>query len=338
MISSIFSPLFYKKEKLKVTVRDFKKEDAKGIIELIKDNYGDTYYRKEFYNPQMWIEAFEKRKIIPIIAEYENRVVGQFSLIINDGYNVEIGMAVVHPEFKGRGIMNQMFNYLIHKAKEMGVFAIYGEAIMFHPFSQKANLTHNMVETALHLGEVAHWISQKEFKFEKRSGVLVSYLLLKKEKRNYYFPTIYKKLITNRIKKLKISVIKIKRKRIKPKLELYLKESLKIAIIRVDNKVRNFEKKFNLYFSKAKLKADMIYVDINLHSIKVDEIVKFVNKRGFFYSGILFYRYDGMDYLRLQYENRHKIEEKLNVCYSKYCKNLTKFILKDKKRVKKFVL
>jgi 1,4-dihydroxy-2-naphthoyl-CoA synthase len=103
----------------------------------------------------------------------------------------------------------------------------------------------------------------------------------------------------------------------------------------------NYAKEIGLIndnFSKAKLKADMIYVDINLHSIKVDEIVKFVNKRGFFYSGILFYRYDGMDYLRLQYENRHKIEEKLNVCYSKYCKNLTKFILKDKKRVKKFVL
>jgi hypothetical protein len=57
------------------------------------------------------------------------------------------------------------------------------------------------------------------------------------------------------------------------------------------------------------------------------------NKKGFFYSGLLFYRYDGMDYLRLQFENRHKIEERLNVCFSNYCKKLTKFILKDKKRV-----
>ncbi|WP_024791133.1 GNAT family N-acetyltransferase [Lebetimonas sp. JS032] len=334
-VSNIFSPLFVKQEKLFVNIRDFKKEDANGIVELIRKNYADTYYRKGFYDANMWIKAYNEKRLIPIIAEYQGKIVGQFSLILNDKYNAEIGIAVVHPDFKGRGIMNQMFDYLIKKAKSIKLYAIYGEAIMFHPFSQKANLSHSMVETALHFGEVAHWISQKEFKFEKRSGVLISYLLFKKEKRNYYLPEIYKKIMLERIKKLKITVTKTKIKRIKPKLELKVKKILKIAIIRADSRVKNFEKKFNFIFSKAKIKADMIYLDINLHSHYVEKIVEFASKKGFFYSGILFYRYDGMDYLRLQFENRHKIEEKLNVCYSKYCKKLTKFILKDKKRVNK---
>jgi len=91
-VSNVFSPFMYKKEKLNVIVRDFKENDAKGIIELIKANYGDTYYRKDFYNPDTWVRAYKEKKIIPIIAEYENRVVGQFSLIINDKYNGEIGI------------------------------------------------------------------------------------------------------------------------------------------------------------------------------------------------------------------------------------------------------
>ena len=332
-VSNVFSPFMYKKEKLNVIVRDFKESDAKGIVELIKANYGDTYYKKEFYNPQKWVEVNEKGEIFSIIAEYDNKVVGQFSLIINDKYNAEIGVAVVHPDYKGRGIMNQMFDYLIEKAKSLGLYVIYGEAIMFHPFSQKANLSHGMIESALQLGEVAHWIIQKEYKFDKRTATLVSHLLFKKEKRNYYLPKVYKKVLLDRIKRFNIPITRTKLKNIKPRLELYLKKSLQLSAIRIDDKVKNFEKKFNLLFSRAKINSDMIYADINLHSDKVEEIVKFLNKKGFFYSGLLLYRYDGMDYLRLQYENRHKIEEKFNVCYSKYCKFLSKFVLKDKKRV-----
>ena len=332
-VSNVFSPFMYKKEKLNVIVRDFKESDAKGIVELIKANYGDTYYKKEFYNPQKWVEVNEKGEIFSIIAEYDNKVVGQFSLIINDKYNAEIGVAVVHPDYKGRGIMNQMFDYLIEKAKSLGLYVIYGEAIMFHPFSQKANLSHGMIESALQLGEVAHWIIQKEYKFDKRTATLVSHLLFKKEKRNYYLPKVYKKVLLDRIKRFNIPITRTKLKNIRPRLELYLKKSLQLSAIRIDDKVKNFEKKFNLLFSRAKINSDMIYADINLHSDKVEEIVKFLNKKGFFYSGLLLYRYDGMDYLRLQYENRHKIEEKFNVCYSKYCKFLSKFVLKDKKRV-----
>lgn len=137
----------------------------------------------------------------------------------------------------------------------------------------------------------------------------------------------------DRVEKLKIPITNTKVRRIKPKLELMLKSILKIAIIRSDSKIKNFENRFNILFSKAKINSDMIYLDINLESHYAPEIVEFANKKGFFYSGLLLYRYEGMDYLRLQFENRHKIEERLNVYYSDYCRKLTNFVLKDKQRV-----
>ena len=333
IITNIRSPIVYKQKELNAVIRDIKTGDGRDIVELFRENYGDTYYKKNFYNPSTWEEMAKSNKYYPIVAEYEGRVIGQFLLTLNDKYNGEIGAVVVHPDFKGRGLMNKMFDYLIQKAKSLGLFAIYGEAIMFHPFSQKANLKHGMIETALQLGEVASFIAQKEIKFEKRTGTLVGYKLFKTTPKSLYIPKIYEKIIKNRYKKAGIKLKKTSIKPIRQKIKLWENRLLKIAGIIIDGKIKNFENRFNLLFSRAKVSAEMIYADINLQTKEVDEIVKFLNKKRFFYSGVLFYRYGGKDYLRLQFENTHNVEEKYNVCYSEYCKFLSKYVLRDKKRV-----
>ncbi|WP_457564352.1 GNAT family N-acetyltransferase [Caminibacter sp.] len=331
--STIFSPLFYSKKPENIIVRDIKAGDGKDIVEVFRANYFDTYYKKSFYNPKTWDEMVESDKYYPIVAEIEGRVVGEFLLTKNDEFNGEISAAVVHPDFQGMGIMNRMFDYLIERAKSLGLKAIYGEAIMFHPFSQKANLKHGMIESAYQLGEVASWIAQRNKKFDKRSGTLVGYLVFDKKKRSIYAPKIYKNLIIERYKKLKIPLVKTTIRPLKKFLGIWENELLKVGGIIIDGKVKNFENRFHLLFSRLKVKNDMIYADINLHTREIDEIVEFLNKKRFFYSGVLFYRYNGFDYLRLQFENTHNVEEKLNVCYSEYCKFLKKFVLKDKKRV-----
>ena len=331
--STIFSPLFYPKKELKVTIRDIKIGDGEDIVEIFRANYFDTYYKKHFYNPKTWDEMVKSKKYYPVVAEIDRKVVGQFLLIKNDEYNGEIGAVVVHPDFKGMGIMNKMFDYLIQKAKELNLKAIYGEAIMFHPFSQKANLKHGMVESAYQLGEVASWVAQKDVKFDKRSGTLVGYLVFDKKPRVVFAPKIYEKIIKDRYKKLNIPLSKRIVRPIKNKLSIWENNLLRVGGLVIDGRVKNFENRFRLLFSKLKLKNDMIYADINLHSSEAEEITYFLNRLKFFYSGVLFYRHNGNDYLRLQYENTHNIEEKLNVCFSSYCKFLKKFVLKDKRRV-----
>ncbi len=331
--SGISSPFFIVRGKIDAIIRDIKKEDAKDVVELFKLNYGDTYYKKSFYDPKTWVEMVESEKYYPVVAEVKGRIVGQFLLTKNDKYNGEIGAVVVHPDFQGRGLMNKMFDYLLKKAESLGLYAIYGEAIMFHPFSQKANLKHGMIETALQLGEVASWIAQKDIKFEKRSGTLVGYKIFKKQKRSLYAPKVYKKLILDRYKKASLPLSKASIRPIKKRLSLWENRLLKISGIIIDGRVKNFENRFNLLFAKAKLRGEMIYADINLHTREIEEITKFLNKKRFFYSGVLFYRYNGFDYLRLQFENTHNVEERLNVCYSDYCKFLSKFVRRDKKRV-----
>jgi N-acetylglutamate synthase-like GNAT family acetyltransferase len=331
--SGISSPFFIVKKPVDAIIRDIKKGDSKDIVELFRANYDDTYYKKSFYNPKTWEEMVESKKYYPVVAEIDGKVVGQFLLTVNDKYNGEIGAVVVHPDYKGRGLMNKMFDYLIKKAESLGLSAIYGEAIMFHPFSQKANLKHGMIETALQLGEVASWIAQKDIKFEKRSGTLVGYKIFNRQKRSLYTPKIYRKLILDRYKKASLPISKAAIRPIKKSLRLWENRLLKLSGIIIDGKVKNFENRFNTLFTKAKLRGEMVYADINLHTPEIEEITEFLNKKRFFYSGVLFYRYNGFDYLRLQYENTHNVEERLNVCFSEYCKFLSKFVIRDKKRV-----
>jgi len=331
--SGISSPFFIIRDKVDAIIRDIKPGDGKDIVELFRANYDDTYYKKSFYDPQTWENMVNSDKYYPVVAQIGSKVVGQFLLTKNDRYNGEIGAVVVHPDYKGRGLMNKMFDYLIKKAQSLNLSAIYGEAIMFHPFSQKANLKHGMVETALQLGEVASWIAQKDVKFEKRSGTLVGYKIFNKQKRKLYAPKIYKRMILERYKKASLPISKAAIRPIKKSLRLWENRLLKISGIVIDSKIKNFENRFNILFAKAKIRGEMIYADINLHTPEIEEITEFLNKKRFFYSGVLFYRYNGFDYLRLQYENTHNVEERLNVCYSDYCKFLSRFVVRDKKRV-----
>jgi len=334
MKSTVFSPFFTYKKDIEVKIRDYKPGDGPGVVELFLENYGDTYYKRSFYNPAHWDTMAKSDKYYPIIAEIDGKVVGQFLLSVYDSYIGEVGAVVVHPDYKGRGIMNRMFSYLLKRAQALGLSTVYGEAIMFHPFSQKANLKQGMVESALQLGEVASWISQKEVKFEKRSAALVSFKLFKKNTHFVNIPKVYSKIIKDVYKRAQIRYFKTSVK-LKPAIWTEENELLKLGVVVIDSKVKNFKEKFNKKFAYLKTKHDMIYADINLKSKETDELVDFLNKKGFFYCGVLFYKHNGDDYLRLQFENTHNVEEKLNVCYSSYCKKLTRFVYGDKKRVKR---
>ena len=109
-----------------------------------------------------------------------------------------------------------------------------------------------------------------------------------------------------------------------------------ISMHRVDYYELYCKLKFLLLVSQLRAKhCDMIYVDISLEKIpQINKVVKIMNKRGFFYSGIMFLCHEKEDYLRLQLKHSDKVGSKNYVCYSDFCKKLSKYILKDEKRNK----
>ncbi len=327
-----------------ITIREFAQGDEEGIATLIYKNYGHSYIKDLFYYPQKIAELHGK-KFHSVVAESNGKIVGHFAFIlIPESTIAEIGIVVVDPLFKGRGLMNRMLKLILKKAEEIGLDAVFGEAIMYHTFSQKSNLTHDFSESALMLGKTPLDItieSNELTKAYKRGAVLVGYRFFHKYSKSLYLPKIYRDQIEKTYLNAGISFTKKKKKIRKIPDHIFLSYQFdpptNIATIRVDRYGKDFKHKFLLLVSQLRAKhCDMIYADISLENIpQINKVIKIMNKRGFFYSGVMFLCHKRGDYLRLQLKHSDKVGNKNYVCYSEFCKKLSEFITEDEKRIKK---
>jgi len=343
----IESSLHSKKEvadpNIPVTIRGFKEGDEEGVAYLIYKNYGHSYIKDLFYYPKKIVELHGK-EFYSVVAEVNGRIIGHFAFIlVAESTIAEIGIVVVDPLFKGRGIMNRMIKLVLKKAKEIGLDAVFGEAIMYHTFSQKSNLRHDFSESALMLGKTPLDITIENTeltKSYKRGSVLVGYHFFHKYSKSLYFPKIYRDQIEHTYLNAGISFAKKKKKTDHVPEHVFLTYKFdpptNIATIRIDRYGKDFKQKFlRLIYQLRAKHCDMIYVDISLEKIpQINKVVNFMNKRGFFYSGIMFLCHEKEDYLRLQLKHSDRVGSKNCVCYSDFCKALSEFIIKDEKRIR----
>ncbi len=319
-----------------LTVRAFVKGDGEGIAKLIYKNYDYTYYKDLFYEPQEVRKENEKGDVHSVVALYRNEVVGHFALVRNHYSNIaEIAVATVDPRYKGMGIMNKMFDFLIFEAQRLGYDAIYGEAIMLHPYSQKANLTHGMTESAIVLGQVP---SETEIEHSvhtpHRSGVLIAYLLFEKRRCHHARSKIYGQQIQKVYDEIGIEICNMQPPHsVRDAITHRVTEKLGLGYIRIEDEIDQHILK-EILADLQKEHCDMLYADINLHRIKkIDKVISLLNTHGFFYSGVLFAYYDSEDYLRLQRKNSKSVDEEQLVYYSKNAQQLSAFIHEDEERV-----
>ncbi len=338
-ISRIIEETIIKEKVLNaLQIRSFVTGDGDGIAKLIYRNYDYTYYKNLFYEPHEVREANESGDVHSIVAVYKDQIIGHFALVRAQFSNIaEIAVATVDPRYKQMGIMNRMFDYLIEKAKQLGFEAIHGEAIMLHPYSQKANLSHGMTECAIMLGEVPAEIEiEHEVKNIHRSGVLVAYLLFDRHPRYVTPSNIYGKAIDKVYIDAQLSKLPTPPKPdIRDAVTYRINRTLNIGIIRFESMISETEFK-QIFDDLLKEHCDMIYADINLHHIaEMDDLITMLNRHMFFYSGVLFGLYDSEDYLRLQHKNSNHIDEEQLIYYSANAKAMLEFIKQDEARVGK---
>ena len=335
------------KEKLKVTTRDFQNGDEKSIATLIYRNYGLSYGKEDFYYPHL-IREEQGKSYVSIIAEADGKVVGHFALILMPTSNIaEIGVVVVDPLYKGMGIMGRMFDHLLKKAGEIGLSAVFGQAVMYHTFSQKSNLSHHFCETALILGHSASDMRIEENKLTERArrgADLASYYFFKRKEATLYLPKRYGKQILQSYENCRIPYLEGEKSGESIPDHAHLDYSYNpvanLGTIMIHRFGKDFKFKFILLLEQLRAKhCDMIYADINLEKIpQINKVIKILNGRVFFYSGVLFQRYYNHDYLRLQHKHSIKIGKRNLVCYSEYCNSLLSYVQEDEKWIKRALI
>ncbi|BCD62878.1 hypothetical protein NitYY0826_C1764 [Nitratiruptor sp. YY08-26] len=325
--------------KERLIVRSFQEGDEVGITRLIYKNYGYTYFKDIFYFPEKIVQKERSGAIHSIVAQIDDKIVGHFALVMVPNSNTaEIGIAVVDPNFKGMGIMKAMFEKLIQKAKELGLSALFGEAVTFHPYSQRANARFGFAPSALQLGEVHQMVRLKGHKYpfrDTRGATVVEYLVFKRTLRKIFIPKRYQEWIQKTYELCNVPFAKAQGEKTKEEIAIEHNAAFNITTIVIDGAGANFAERATAIFEEAvKKHPDMVYADICLQSVaNIDKVVEALRKLGFFYCGVLFLRRHEKDYLRMQLELAENIEEQNIVCYSDFCKELHRFILEDKKKV-----
>ncbi len=319
-----------------IQIRDFEPGDEESISRLIYNNYTYSYYKSLFYYPKKIRGLNEKGEIASVVAETkERRIVGHFALVrVPDSNIAEIGVAVVDPDFKGKGIMTSMLGRIEQRAREMGLDAIFGEALMLHPFSQRANLRHGFGESALLLGIVPNTVSLTDpnaVRTKKRSSVLVGYKILSGEaSRAVFIPEIYKNFIEEIYENCGLRTVPAKKRACAEStlISYELSEYTQTGTLVIDRICGDFSHTLRHYLHTLyKKHVDMLYADINLmRCSRVDEAVKILKEEGFVFSGVLFYRKGGDDYLRMQMPSSDNVETEQIVCHSDFCGRLLTFI------------
>ncbi len=319
-----------------IQIRDFEPGDEEAISRLIYNNYTYSYYKSLFYYPKQIRRLNESGEIASVVAQTKDgRIVGHFALVRVSGSNIaEIGVAVVDPDFKGKGVMTSMLSAIVQRAKEMKLSAIFGEALMLHPFSQRANLRHGFSESALLLGMVPNSVSLTDpnaVQTQRRAAVLIGYKILSGEKsRKVFLPKEYKRLIEEIYANAGFEINRQKKSRCKEAslIEYEISEYTQTGRLIVDRLCGDFAHllRHHLHILYKK-HVEMIYADINMsRCTQIDEAIKFLKDEGFVFSGVIFYGRGEDDYLRLQLPNSDNIETKEIVCHSDFCTRLLKFI------------
>jgi len=315
-----------------IQIRDYECGDEEAISRLIYNNYTYSYYKSLFYYPKKIRDLNEHGEIASVVAETrERKIVGHFALIMIPEANIaEIGVAVVHPDYKGKGIMNAMLDRIQHRAKELKLDAIFGEALMLHPFSQRANLKHGFGESALLLGVVPNTVSLTDpnaVRTEKRAAVLIGFKILSGvSSRRIFMPQVYRELIEKIYANnhLEIELARTEKPKNDTRITYELSRYTQSGTLVIDWISDDFDHMIRHYLHILyKKHVEMIFADINLMKCGcIDEAMRVLLEEGFVFSGVLFYRKGEDDYVRLQMPNSDNVETKRIVCHTEFCRDL----------------
>lgn len=138
-----------------LVVRDSTGDDADAISHLLFSNYGLGYGHPDFYDPTWLAEQIGDGSVTSTVALIAGEIVGHHALLGMEGERIgETGVAVVHPGYRGLGILGRMQEHTLNRAQRMELDGAFARAVTSHPYSQRAELAHGYSETALLLGSV----------------------------------------------------------------------------------------------------------------------------------------------------------------------------------------
>ena len=150
---------------------------------------------KRFYDPRDLLAALEMGENYSIVARKESGdIVGHMALLRSSPYPglYECGAGLVLPEYRKAGVSLMMFDHLYERlAPQLGVEAVWGEAVCNHVYVQKAVMRHKHVETGLEVDLMPEETYAKEKISSGRVASLLVFRTYVSRPHTVYIPPVY---------------------------------------------------------------------------------------------------------------------------------------------------
>jgi hypothetical protein len=123
------------------TIRRLLPEDAVGVVDCVRQVYGDSYIiHTELYHPEQIVELNKSGYLVSVVAlDPTGRIVGHYALERPDprASAAESGEAMVLPEHRHHHLLEDMRTLLEKEAQRLGLRGIFGRTVTNHVYSQK---------------------------------------------------------------------------------------------------------------------------------------------------------------------------------------------------------
>ena len=120
--------------------RQFRPEDVMALISCIRDEYGDTYFKQSFYNPEALLVDDATKKIQFLVVQRDDgEIVGMMALkrFKPQEDMCEIASQIIRREYRGYHIAWPFFQYgMSVLAKLPEVSAVYCLPVLFHKITE----------------------------------------------------------------------------------------------------------------------------------------------------------------------------------------------------------
>lgn len=128
------------KRSLTITLRQYRPGDEEGMIACIWDEYGDTYFKRGFYEPIYIKEESDNGHIIFLVAQTKAGEIAGMLILKNflpKENMCEIASQIFRKKYRGYGLAMPFFEYAMEILLKSNYSAAYCLPVLFHDVTQR---------------------------------------------------------------------------------------------------------------------------------------------------------------------------------------------------------
>lgn len=138
-----------------VTFRLFAPGDEIGMMECVRDEYRESYFKRFFYDPDGIRKQASEGNYVFFVAEYEEQIIAIYILTLfhEDGDNyIEPASCIVRRAYRGLQLATLMTDIIMPYAESLEPDSLFVHAVTFHKSIQEIIEAYGYVPVGFRLG------------------------------------------------------------------------------------------------------------------------------------------------------------------------------------------